>query len=338
MIYQFYLFPFGFSEQSFKQLEFQIEGYGMGVSLVKDINLTESTDINAVIIDFDQGNLDEKLSLCQEILPDRPIICLCNSPIGLDNVLTLEKPLNRNNFSLILDKLNYSGTLIQKPREIRAVYSVVDSPLHYPVKNCFQDYLVKSWKVYRRVRQPIELIFLNKPVLVIDGDEVNTFISYERLQQLCALTIHEHSISTNLLSTTPVHSWLQSEDAVSFIAKIAMWSSQGRLPDGINSTDLVRLTKPEKQHILPKIEGTQLIQEIWSHEGCSLLETEQTLQVNQVLLFSYFSALYALELVKVLPIKPSPKPKFKVKKNKDKWGWFEKKLFALKKTSIPHTL
>ncbi len=337
MQYQFHFLPIGFSKKGFEDLEAQLDDFEMGVKLVEHLTPEIIQQINAVIIDFDKEDLEiaENLTVCRELLPNRPIIGLFNTPIKLDRILSLKKPVNRSEFSLILDKLSGEDIPREHPRrEIRAIYSNPDSPSHYPIRNCFQDYLVKAWKIYQKVNQPIELVFLNKPVLVIYDNKVSVYLSEERLNQLCTLTIHDHSMSTTLLSSVPKR--LPSEDAIYFIAKIALWSSQGRLPDGVNSTDIVRLVNPEKQYSLPKIEGSHLIRKLWLNESCSLQEAEQVLQVQQPHLFSYFSALYAVDLIEVFSSNRSAKTKPKGKKNFSKRGRLEKKIY--KKAPVPNLL
>jgi len=337
MQYQFHFLPIGFSKKGFDELEAQIDSFEMGVKLVEHFTPEIIQHINAVIIDFDKEDLEieENLSVCRELLPNRPVIGLFNAPIKLDRVLSLKKPLNCSEFEIILDRISGEKILQEHPRrEIRAIYSNPDSPSHYPIKNCFQGHLAKAWKVYQKVNQPIELVFLNKPVLVIYDNKVSVYLSNERLNQLCTLTIQDHSMSTTLLSTAP--KGLQSEDAIYFIAKIALWSSRGRLPEGVNSTDIVRLVNPERQYSLPKIEGSSLIREFWLKKSCSLQEAEHVLQVQQTHLFSYFSALYALELIEVFPSNPSGKIKSKSKKNFSKRGWLEKKFY--KKDPVPNLL
>ncbi len=178
------------------------------------------------------------------------------------------------------------------------------------------------------IKQPIELIFLNKPVLTIFDGKISGSLSNEQLQKLCNLTIQEHSIST-ILSTPP--QGLKNIGATYFIAMIVLWSSRGRLPDGINSTDIVELIKSDQLLSLPKIENDQLIQKLWSMEICSLQKTEHVLGVSQSNLFSYFSMLYALDLVKVFSPNTPSTPKKKENKQKSKRKWFGKKLFPRKK-------
>lgn len=336
MTYKFYLLPIGFGENSFKDLEAQIDGYALGVKLVKCITPEMPRDLSAAIIDFDKRHLDEKLNISSEILPDRPIIALCDTLVELDNIITLKKPLNCNSLRLVLDKIISKGMpLRQKQREIRAIYSNPESPLHYSINNCFQAYLVNAWKTHQTVNSPIELTFLNKQVLVLYEDKVSVWLSSERLQQLCTLTIHDHSMSATLLSSSPVA--LQNVDAIYFIAQVALWSSCGRLPFGINSTDIVRLTEPEKQYHLPEIEGSNFMRELWLNSSYSLYETEQLLQVDQTNLFSYFSVLYALDFVEVLSSKPSSNASLKDKKKLSKWEWLEKKLFINKRVPLSNS-
>ncbi|MEE9356647.1 MAG: hypothetical protein V3U75_13740 [Methylococcaceae bacterium] len=331
MRYQFHLLPIGFDALSFQQLETQINGFELGVKLEKSINSDVTQSINASIIDFDSGFLDEKLDTCSELLPDQPIIGLFKSPIELENVLTLKKPLRCGDLRLTLDKLSGKRVVVdQKPIAIRAIYSNPESPLHYPIKNCFQSYLVQVWKVYKKVNRPIKIIFLNKPVLVFYQDKVSVLLSTKRLKQLCQLTIHDHSISISWLLTPPPE--IQSINIIYFIAQIALWSSQGRLADGVNSTDIVRLVESEIDYLLPKVEESELILNLWRAKDCSLLEAEQVLQVRQSNLFSYFSMLYALGLVEVLPPNQPSIKQSKGEKKLSKWEWLEKKLILHKNT------
>ncbi len=339
MSYQFLFVPIGFSKKSFEELEAQIESYEMGVKLVNRIT-PGLKDVDAVIIDFDkeESELAKNLSLCRKLLPNGPIIGLSNAPIKLDSILSLKKPFDRSTFGLIIEKI--SGTKMpqeQKPREIRAIYSNPDSLLHYPINNCFQTYLVNAWKLHEKVNQPIELSFLNKPVLVLYKDKVSVLLSNERLEQLCTLTIHDHSISIACLSNAPPMAQ-QSLDTTYFIGQVVLWSSHGRLPDGVNSTDTVRLTNPEKQCHFPKIEGSQSIRELWLKKSCSLQEAEEALHVHQTNLFSYFSVLYALDLVEVNSSKPSADTKPKGKKKLSQWERLEKKIFLQTKFPVPNSL
>ena len=340
MSYQFLFFPIGFSERGFKELQAQIDSYEVSVKLVEHITPGLIKDVDALIVDFDneESMLTKNLNKCQELLPKRPIIGLSSAPIGLDQILTLIKPFNRSSFGLILEKINGKKMpLEKKSREIRAIYSDPDSPLHYPINNCFQTYLVKAWKLHKKVEKPIELTFLNKPVLVLYKDKVSVLLSNDRLQQLCSLTIYEHSISIACLPNDP-SAVLQSQDASYFISQIILWSSHGRLPEGVNSTDTVRLTKPETQCHFPKIEGSQLIRELWLERSCSLQEAEEVLLVDQANLFSYFSVLYALDFVEVRSSKPSAKTKPKGKKKLSQWDRLEQNIFLQKKDLVPNSL
>jgi len=302
MTYRFHLLSIGFNEQGFEELESQINSYAMSVKLIRNINPDIIRHINALIIDFDTGDLDKKLSICKEILPTRPIIGLFKSPIELDNILSLTKPFERRTFGSVLNSLGIEKTRPEKkPKEFNAIYSHPDSLQHYPIRNCFQEYLVNAWKIHQEVKQPIELIFLNKPILVIYDDKVSIFLSYEKLESLCGLTIHKHSISTALSLNAPKS--LQNQDAPYFIAQIALWSSCGRLPNGINLADFVRVIKPDMPDNLPKVDGSEFIRELWLNQGCSLQRTEKVLQVRRTDLFSYFSLLYALDYVEVFPAK-----------------------------------
>ena len=339
MSYQFLFLPIGFSERGFKELQAQINSYEMSVKLVEHITPGLINDIDAFIVDFDseESVLSKNLSKCRELLPKGSIVGLSAAPIGLDPILTLKKPLNRSSFALILDKISGKKMpLEKKSREIRAIYSDLDSPLHYPINNCFQTYLVKAWKLHNKVDKPIELTFLNKPVLVLYKDKVSVLLSTDRLQQLCSLTIYEHSISIACLPNDPP-AVLRSEDATYFIGQIVLWSSHGRLPEGVNSTDTVQLTKPEMQCHLPKIEGSQLIRELWLEKSCSLQEAEEVLLVDQTNLFSYFSVLYALGFVEVHSSKPSANTKPKGKKKLSQWDRLEQNIFLQNKDLVPNS-
>ena len=339
-----HLLLFGFNESSFKQLEKQIDDHAINVVLI-DQTTTETIDgIIAILIDLDSHDSNEKLSFCRDQLPNRPIIGLSNTPIKLnniknllDNIKIVEKPLSEENLCLIIE--NFGVT--RKPQEqqkkqnsIRAVYSNPESTLHYPIKNCFQEYLIKAWKLHLNVKQPIELIFLNKPVLIIYDGKISGSLTNEQLEKLCHLTIQDHSIST-LLSTPPKSS--KYVEATFFIAMIALWSSDGRLPEGVNSTDAVELLKPKQPHSLPEVEDSQIIHKLWSMEICSLQKTEHVLGVSQSNLFSYFSMLYALDLIEVFSPNTPPSQKKKDNKQTSKKHWFGKNLFSRKKL-IPNSL
>ncbi|MEE9398509.1 MAG: hypothetical protein V3V31_16040 [Methylococcales bacterium] len=303
MTYRFHFLSIGFNEQGFEELESQIDSYAMGVKLIRNINPDTIKRINAPIVDFDTGDLDRKLSICKEILPNRPIIGLFKTPIELENIVSLQKPFDRSAFSSVLNLLDVEKTQPKHDsKEINAIYSHPDSFQHYPIKNCFQEHLVNAWKIHQEVKQPIELIFLNKPILVIYDNKVSAFLSYEKLEQLCGLTIQKHSISTafSIKALTSLHN---QEDAVYFIAQVALWSSRGRLPEGISSVDFIRVIKRDMQDNLPKVDGSEFIKDLWLNQGSTLQRTEQVLQVRQTDLFSYLSMLYALDYVEVFPAK-----------------------------------
>lgn len=331
-----YLLLFGFNESSFKQLEKQIDDHAINVALI-DQSTTETIDsIIAILIDLDSNDSNEKLSFCRNQLPNRPIIGLSNSPIQLnniknllDNIKIVEKPLSEENLHIIIENFGVTRKpQKQEKNSIRAVYSNPESTLHYPIKNCFQEHLIKAWKLHLKVKQPVELIFLNKPVLVIFNEKISGSLTNEQLKKLCLLTIHDHSIST-FLSTAPKS--LKYVEATFFIAMIALWSSGGRLPEGINSTDAVELVDSKQTCPLPEVENDQIIHNFWTMEICSLQKTEHVLGVSQSNLFSYFSMLYALDLVEVFSPNTQPLEKKKDNKQTSKRHWFSKKLFSRKK-------
>jgi len=339
-----HLLLLGFNESSFKQLEKQIDDYAINIALIDQITTETVDNIISILIDLDSDNCNEKLSFCRNQLPTRPIIGLSNTPIQLnniknllDNIKIIEKPLREEDLRLMIENF---GVRIKpqgqekKQNSIRAVYSNPESTLHYPIKNSFQEHLIKAWKLHLNVNQPIELIFLNKPVLVIFDGKISGCLTNEQLKKLCHLTIHEHSIST-CLSSAPKS--LKYVEATFFIAMIALWSSHGRLPEGINSTDAVELIDSNQTYSLPEIEGDQIIHKLWTMEICSLQNTEHVLGISQSNLFSYFSMLYALDLVEVFSPKAPPSQKKKDNKQTSKRHWFGKKLFSRKKL-IPNSL
>jgi hypothetical protein len=367
MIVQVHLLLLGFSKRGFKMLEAQIKKSTFDVCLTTDItpsslettklvivdfdneNLDEILDLCskklphrhivglssiAVIIDLDNDNLDEELGLTRKKIPRRHIVGLSSMPIELDNVTILKKPIKQAELSAILEELGCKETVLQeKSREIRAIYSNPESSLHYSIKNSFQEYLTRARKLHLKVKQPIELVFLNKPVFYIINDKISTSLTKDQLKHLCSLTIQEHSISINI-SKTPPHG-LQSKEADYFISKIIVWSSRGRLPYGINSTDIVRMLPSEKEVNLPKIKGSESIKTLWSMTSCSLQKTEDVLEVSQASLFLYFSVMYALDLIEVSSDQPPPNKSIKSKKS-SKSGWLGK--FFSKKTLIPNSI
>lgn len=368
MIFQVHLLLLGFSQRGFKVLEAQIKNYAFDVFLAKDITPVSYKTTNAIIIDFDNENLDEILDLCRIKFPDRHIIGLSSiaviidldhenldeklglsrkkiprkhivglssMPIELDKVTLLKKPIDQAELRTVLEGLGCKKTVFQeKSREIRAIYSDPESSLHYSVKNSFQEYLIRARKLHLEVKQPIELVFLNKPVLYIFNGKMSTSLAKDQLKHLCTLTIQEHSISINL-SKTPPHG-LQSKEADYFISKIIVWSSRGRLPYGINSTDIVRMLPSEKEITLTKIKDSDSIKTLWAMTSCSLQKTEDVLEVSQASLFLYFSVMYALDLIEVSSDQPPPNNSKKIKKKSSKSRWLGK--FFSKKTLIPNSI
>ncbi len=321
----------GFNDYSFKRLESHIKGYGLNISLTNQIAIETINHIVASFINFDTANLDEKLAICREQLPNKPMFGLSDKPVKFDNITILKNPVSDEELLLALKNIGVKKiTTQQKAKEIRAVYSSAESPFHYSIKNCFQDHLIKAWKLHLEVKQPVKLIFLNKPVLIIFENKISGLLSKQQLQKLCGLTIQEHSINRQL-SVAP--KGLETSEATYFIAKIVLWSSHGRLPDGINSTDVFELTEQVQGVTLPKIDDAEMIQQLWAMENCSLQKTEHVLGVSQANLFSYFSVLYALELIDYYH--PN-RPPTKKNTQSSKQGWLSKKLFSRKKL-IPNT-
>lgn len=277
------------------------------------------------------------MEVYQKLLPGRPIVGLSNSSNSIKNVHLLKKTFNEEEFYSLLSKLDRKKTVFDtNPNPIRSVYSIQSSTSHYPIKNCFQDSLIKTWKIHKELNQAIELIFLNKPVLLMHEGKVITFLTDERLQQLCSLTINDHSISTALISTIP--QGLIDVDLSYFIAKVVLWSSCGRLPEGVNPTDIVHLINTNEHHALPEIEGAKLIQNLWRIDSYSLLETQQVLQIHQSDLYSFFSVLYALEFIEIQPSTPSSVKKERLTKKIAKQGWLEKLFLKRERSFIPHTI
>ncbi len=368
MIFQVHLLLLGFSMHAFKMLEAQIKSYTFDVFLTKDITPSSLETIKLVIVDFDNENLDEILDLCYKNLPQRHIIGLSSiaviidldndnldeelgltrkkiprrhivglssMPIELDNVTILKKPIKQDELSAILEEFGCKKSVLQeKAREIRAIYSNPESSLHYSIKNSFQEYLIRARKLHLKVKKPIELVFLNKPVLYIFNDKISTPLAKNQLKHLCSITIQEHSISINL-SETPPHG-LQSKEVDFFISKIVVWSSRGRLPYGINSTDIVQMLTSEKDYTLAKIKGSESIKTLWSMTSCSLQKTEFVLDVSQTSLFLYFSVMYALDLIEVSSDQPPSNKNTKSKNKSSKSGWLGK--FFSKKTLIPNSI
>lgn len=333
---QFYLFPIGFSKKAFKQLQDQIDGYEIDVHLLEHVTSDNSAQINALIIENDKEDADivENIDFYRQLFPGLPIIVLSNTAIKLEHIHTLKKPFNRTDLCLLLEKLDRKKIdQKQNSKDIRSVYSNQSSLMHYPIKHCFQDYLVKTWKLQKKVKRPVELRFLNKPVLVINDDKVSKLLSDQRMQQLCKLTIYDHSISTVLLTTSA--KGLLGVDTTSFIAKVALWSSCGRIPEGVNLTDIVRLVEPERYISLPEIHEAQLIQKFWSINNFSLQETEHILQVSQAQLFSLFSVLYALNLIEVVHPASLSVNKSKDNKKSFRQSWLEKLFLKRTNFSIP---
>ncbi|MCF6203461.1 MAG: hypothetical protein L3J59_07300 [Methylococcaceae bacterium] len=368
MVFQIHLLLLGFSLHGFKVLVAQIKNYAFDVSLEQDSTSVSSKKTNAIIIDFDNENLDEILESCKINFPDRYIIGLSSiaviidldhenldeklglgrkkiprkhlvglssMPIELDKVTILKKPINQAELRTVLEGLGCKKAVFQeKTREIRAIYSDPESSLHYSIKNSFQEYLIRARKLHLEVKQPVELVFLSKPVLYIFNDKISTSLSKDQLKHLCTLTVQEHSISINL-SKTPPHG-LQSKEADYFISKIIAWSSRGRLPYGINSTDIVRMLPSEKEITLTKIKGSDSIKTLWAMTSCSLQKTEDVLEVSQASLFLYFSVMYGLDLIEVSSDQPPPNNSTKSKKKSSKSGWLGK--FFSKKTLIPNSI
>ncbi len=164
MTSQSHLLLFGFNKSSFKQLENQVNDYALNVVVVDQITPETIDDIVAILIDFDSDELNEKLNVCRKKLPNRPVIGLSNTPtklnnikILLENIKILEKPLSEESLRLIIESFSVTKRREerkQKQKEIRAVYSNPESTLHYPIKNCFQEYLIKAWKSHLDIKQP----------------------------------------------------------------------------------------------------------------------------------------------------------------------------------------
>ncbi len=187
---------------------------------------------------------------------------------------------------------------LEKPRDVLKIF--------YSPKNMFQGALQKGWDLAKQNRETVEVKFLEHAVYL---DGVNhlamTELSDSVLRPMCLLESKDTPTFSSIDNKT-VKERLQAHGRAvrsctieSFIWKISLWSSRGRIPDNTDIYKPVFLSEWPNLTRLQQTPHALRIAALIAHEPIALCDVIKELKIPQRYVFGFYSAVNALGIAGV---------------------------------------
>ncbi len=194
--------------------------------------------------------------------------------------------------------------------------------LYYLVENYFQTGVEKAWRLAVSEQKPVLLSALGEKIAFFPNDnEICTTIREDALIDLCNLKVRSDQLEIKTLTGDEAHyyhikrkittSYVLQADA--FVWLVALLSSRGRIPKGVDMDRPVCMTRWPNLTRMVTTPEMMKIAALWASRQVSLRDAPAVLGVPQRYVFAFFSAAYAIDLVKLgaLPeqLKEAPREK-----------------------------
>ncbi len=188
---------------------------------------------------------------------------------------------------------------------------------HYDKKKYLQAFVESAVKVARTRNRILQLNCGWKPIIIFPhSNEIWIEADDRQIRSFCVVPIHSildldlrganenprsiiSPVSPDLVHADRDPKKFQSIDA--FIWKIALWTSNGRVPDGIQLDQPVYLDRWPNLSRFVIVPHALRIAALLNNQSMTLMEVAETLEIRQQYVFSFFSAAMALGLAGQLP-------------------------------------
>ncbi len=315
---QLRLAAYGFDERSEEGFRMAFKGPGQGKALLVDESSSEFG-----IINMDAVNSRSLLDQYERRHPGKPAIKLSVRPSDNYDALYVKKPASVDDMLAALNNLSKeigehakavedvppdsdSGKLEAKPSPKRARLRKKTSFYYNP-----KDYLqgeVHSAMEYARTRGLAVEIWLMgdetswKKIIILPGlKKILTSLNNKQLHAFCSLPkshINSRVYRRNEKETSIIQDRIEREERgmsfESFLWKIALYTSQGRLPHGTNLEDAVSLKHwPNLTRLYPVVDSMR-IATLMVGQSHSLPLIAKVLKIPAGRVFAFYSAAYAI--------------------------------------------
>ncbi|QSA96269.1 hypothetical protein [Methylococcus sp. EFPC2] len=192
--------------------------------------------------------------------------------------------------------------------------------LYYQPDEYLQGMVHKAWEraentgIALRVQTPWKAIALlpQQRKIWVDADEA-------QIRAACSIPFHKvanielggaNPSRTSLMEVAADEAQLlaghdKAAASTALLWKIALWTSKGRIPQGLAPDRPVRLTRwPNFTRVLITPHALR-IAALLRHRPCSLFDVAQALGIRQQFVFAFFSAAWAAGLIEVMPDTPT---------------------------------
>lgn len=315
---QLRLAAFGFDERSQEGFRMAFKGRGQGKALLVDDGSAEFG-----IINMDAADSHSLLDEYQRCYPGKPSIKLSVRPSENNDVLYVKKPASIDDMLTALDNLN--NEINEHAKAIENEVSANDSEKHdvkLPQKNVRvrknvslyyspKDYLqgeIHSAMEYAKTRGlAVELWLLGdeaecKKIIILPGiKKVLSSMNNKQLHAFCCLPkslLNSRIYRRNEKQTSIIQDRIETDGRgmsfESFLWKVALYTSQGRLPQGTKIEDVARLKHwPNLTRLYP-VAGSMRITTLMVNQQRSLPLIAKVLNIPTGRVFAFYSAAYAI--------------------------------------------
>ncbi len=181
--------------------------------------------------------------------------------------------------------------------------------------NYFLGLLTRACESVRRDEQSIELRGLRWPMIIEGGAPLRIFVGCKDavLRPFCLIRTEPGTITPVVNAKPPSGEgrWMRAEDVR---WNVALWTSRGRLPAGTNPNQPVQLTAWPNFTRVATTPHAMKIAALWTLEALSPIELAERLRLPQRVIFSFYSAASAANLVTTIqetstPVAIEPPPR-----------------------------
>jgi hypothetical protein len=242
-----------------------------------------------------------------------------DSPVELDTKKRrggLHRRRSTHHTAMLLDERAYSNFVgVVADINIKDPHQVAKA--HYDKKKYLQAFVESAVKLARTRKRILQLNCGWKPITIFPhSNEIWIDADDRQIRSFCVVPIHSildldlrdanenprsiiAPVSLDRINADRDPKKFQSIDA--FIWKIALWTSNGRVPDGIQLDQPVYLERWPNLTRFVIIPHALRIAALLTNQPMTLIEVAETLAIRQQYVFSFFSAAMALGLAGQLP-------------------------------------
>lgn len=196
--------------------------------------------------------------------------------------------------------------------------------IYYNPHNYFQGVFERALQVAQTQEHGVLISGMPEPIVLLPkSNRMLCEIPDHQLKALCLVPVQQRLITISPLDITDpkmqplcqsVQNLQRCQPLDQLIWKIALWTARGHLPEGTDLQKVVQLSRwPNLTRLLLTPYSLQ-IASLWHKRPYSLLETAKLLDIPQRYVFTFYSGVIALQLLKTPnTIQPVLAPKQDVK-------------------------